>query len=35
MTMYPPERQRAITDMLMGLDDQRASVALDQSNSSG
>ena len=28
MTRYPPERQRAITDMLMGLDDQRASVAL-------
>jgi DeoR family transcriptional regulator, fructose operon transcriptional repressor len=27
VTRYPPERQRAITDLLMGLDDQRASVS--------
>ena len=28
MTRYPPERQRAITDLLVGLDGQRASVGL-------
>ena len=27
MTMYPPERHRAITELLMGLEGQRASVA--------
>jgi len=26
MTMYPPERQRAITDLLLQLDGRRASV---------
>ena len=27
MTMYPPERQREITDLLLQLDGRRASVA--------